>query len=128
MATEVYVGKDLGVQTFVASLELIQQYLAGIGDRHPWYTGDSSFGGPVAPALIFRGMPVCSAVGDWRTLSATCTRARKGNGWSHIDCHILTLGQVWDKRRTFIFMPLVGRFSHGRTSEATGSPSSQRTS
>ena len=34
MANEVYVGKDLGVQTFVASPELIQQYLAGIGDRH----------------------------------------------------------------------------------------------
>jgi hypothetical protein len=35
MANEVYLGKDLGVQTYVASPELIQQYLAGIGERYP---------------------------------------------------------------------------------------------
>jgi acyl dehydratase len=64
MSNEIYVGKDLGVQTFIASSELIQQYLAGIGDRHPWYTGDSPFGGPVAPALIFSG--VSSLFSGWR--------------------------------------------------------------
>jgi acyl dehydratase len=64
MSNEVYARKDLGVQTFIASPELIQQYIDGIGDRHPWYTGDSPFGGPVAPALIFSG--VSSLFSGWR--------------------------------------------------------------
>ncbi|MBI3328407.1 MAG: hypothetical protein HYZ81_17110 [Nitrospinae bacterium] len=68
MSNDVYVGKDLGVQEFIASAELIQQYMDGIADRHPWYNGESPFGGPVAPALIFNG--VSGLFTGWRLENA----------------------------------------------------------
>ena len=35
----------------VATPADVDRYGDGTGDRHPWYTGDSPFGGPIAPAL-----------------------------------------------------------------------------
>jgi hypothetical protein len=32
MSQHVYAGKEVGVQTFIASPELIRQYIEGIGD------------------------------------------------------------------------------------------------
>jgi hypothetical protein len=49
---DVDAGKHLGVQTPVASPDLIWQYIEGIANHHPWYTGKSLGGGPVAPILI----------------------------------------------------------------------------
>jgi acyl dehydratase len=49
---EVYVGKYYGEREIEVTPELIAVYTAGTGDANPWYTGDSPFGGPVAPALI----------------------------------------------------------------------------
>lgn len=54
MANEVYAGKDLGTQEFTVTQEMIQHYVDGIGEPNPWYTSDSPFGGPVAPALVFQ--------------------------------------------------------------------------
>ncbi len=56
MATEIYVGKKLGPIEFVASPERVREYIDGVLDNHPWYSGDSPFGGPVAPALIFHSL------------------------------------------------------------------------
>ena len=56
MATEIYVGKKLGPIEFIASPERIREYIDGVLDNHPWYSGDSPFGGPVAPALIFHSL------------------------------------------------------------------------
>lgn len=49
---EVYVGRSFGTRELDITPELVQKYSAGTGDRNPVYTGDSEFGGPVAPALI----------------------------------------------------------------------------
>lgn len=49
---EVHVGQDLGVLERAITPELVQWYLGAIEDDHPWYHGDSPFGGPVAPALV----------------------------------------------------------------------------
>ncbi len=49
---EVYVGLQRDPQDFDVTPELIAAYSAAVGDYHPWYTGDSPFGGPVAPALL----------------------------------------------------------------------------
>lgn len=35
--------------TYELTPELVQQYIAATGDDHPWYTGPSPFGGPIAP-------------------------------------------------------------------------------
>lgn len=48
----VYVGMDCGRREYVITAELVQQYADAVQDYHPWYFGDSPFGGPVAPALI----------------------------------------------------------------------------
>ncbi len=47
-----YVGQDLGVERHRITPELVRWYIETIGDDHPWYTGPSPFGGPVAPALV----------------------------------------------------------------------------
>jgi acyl dehydratase len=50
---DVYVGKDLGGRDCAITPALIATYEAGTNDRHPWYGGESPFGEPVAPALLF---------------------------------------------------------------------------
>lgn len=47
-----HVGQDLGVEDLLITPELVRWYIDTIGDDHPWYTGASPFGGPVAPALL----------------------------------------------------------------------------
>jgi acyl dehydratase len=49
---EVHVGRDYGGATYDITPDLVERYIAGTGDDHPWYRGPSPFGGPVAPALI----------------------------------------------------------------------------
>src|SRR5712691_6067765 len=50
---EVYVGRDMGGVDHHVTSELVARYGAGTGDYHPWYSGSSPCGGPVAPALLF---------------------------------------------------------------------------
>src|SRR5947209_6697364 len=47
-----HVGQDLGVIEFAITPERVRWYIDTLGDDHPWYTGASPFGGPVAPALV----------------------------------------------------------------------------
>lgn len=47
-----YVGLDLGIDQHTISADRVRWYIETMGDDHPWYTGDSPFGGPVAPALL----------------------------------------------------------------------------
>ena len=49
---ESYVGKPQDVVTIDVADALVQDYIHRTDDRHPWYTGDSPFGGPVAPATL----------------------------------------------------------------------------
>jgi acyl dehydratase len=49
---EVYVGRSYGSRQVVITPELVARYCQSIEHSHPWYTGDSPFGGPVAPALV----------------------------------------------------------------------------
>lgn len=49
----VYVGRDMGGRTYEVSPDAVERYMAGTGDEHPWYRGDSPFGGPIAPALLY---------------------------------------------------------------------------
>lgn len=50
---EVHVGLDLGAEDYAVTPELVQWYVDAVEDDHPWYHGDSPFGGPIAPALLF---------------------------------------------------------------------------
>jgi len=50
---EICVGRDVGGWTHEVTPEAIAHYGEGTGDRHEWYTGESPFGGPVAPALLY---------------------------------------------------------------------------
>ena len=54
MANDVYAGKDLGTFELTITEEMVQQYINGLEEPNPWYTTDSPFGGPVAPAIIFQ--------------------------------------------------------------------------
>lgn len=49
---DVYVGKPYGSRRIAITAELVARYCESIEHSHPWYTGDSPFGGPVAPALV----------------------------------------------------------------------------
>ena len=49
---ELQVGLDLGGHEYEITPELVADYANGLDDHHPWYTGGSPFGGPVAPAVI----------------------------------------------------------------------------
>ena len=49
----VFVGRDLGGHEYEVRRSTVERYCAGTGDDHPWYSGDSPFGGPVAPALLY---------------------------------------------------------------------------
>ncbi len=50
---EVYVGRDMGGRRIEVTADEIARYEAGTEDHHPWYRGDSPFGAPVAPALLY---------------------------------------------------------------------------
>jgi acyl dehydratase len=54
MASDVYAGKDLGTLDLTITAEMIEHYIRGLEEPNPWYTEDSPFGGPVAPAIIFQ--------------------------------------------------------------------------
>lgn len=54
MASDVYAGKDLGTFNLTITEEMVQHYIRGLEVPNPWYTEDSPFGGPVAPAVIFQ--------------------------------------------------------------------------
>ena len=49
---EVYVGRDMGGNQWTLTSDAIENFIAGTGDHHPWYTGRSPLGDPIAPALI----------------------------------------------------------------------------
>ena len=49
---EINVGRYYGEREIAITPELVQHYADSVQDFHPWYFGDSPFGGPVAPALI----------------------------------------------------------------------------
>lgn len=58
-----HVGQDLGIERHSITPELVRWYIDTIGDNHPWYTGTSPFGGPVAPALLIHN-PAYGGQGD----------------------------------------------------------------
>lgn len=49
---QVPVGKYLGERRVEVTPELVARFAAGSADVNSWYTDESPFGGPVAPALI----------------------------------------------------------------------------
>ncbi len=49
---EVYVGRYYGQREIDITPDLVRHYCESVDDYNPWYSGNSPFGGPVAPALI----------------------------------------------------------------------------
>ncbi len=49
----VFVGRDVDGHEYTVDAESIARYSAGTGDNQPWYTGESPFGGAVAPGLLY---------------------------------------------------------------------------
>ncbi len=49
---ETHVGQELPLVEQAITPELVQWYVEAVEDDHPWYHGDSPFGGPIAPALL----------------------------------------------------------------------------
>src|SRR5437868_11745505 len=54
----VKVGRDLGWRDIPVTAERVQQHMDAVDDYHPWYRGDSPWGGPIAPAMLFNREPV----------------------------------------------------------------------
>ena len=50
--------KGLGETEYELSPERIQRYVDGVGSTNPWYSSQSPFGGPVAPAAILFYTPM----------------------------------------------------------------------
>ena len=50
-----YVGKPQDVVTIDVRDAVVQDYIRRTDDRNPWYSDDSPFGGPVAPAMLLFG-------------------------------------------------------------------------
>jgi acyl dehydratase len=49
---DIFVGKDLGWADVDTGPSAIDRYVDITGDDHPWYRGDSPFGGPLVPATF----------------------------------------------------------------------------
>src|SRR2546422_8232561 len=49
---EVYVGRYFGGREVDITLELVRGYSESVADHHAWYSGESPWGGAVAPALL----------------------------------------------------------------------------
>lgn len=49
---DIYVGRDYGTRQVEITPDLVRHYAESVGDHNPWYSGESPFGGPVAPALV----------------------------------------------------------------------------
>lgn len=49
---EFEVGEEFESIEFTVTPEMVNFLLIGVNDRHPWYTTESPFGGPVAPPLM----------------------------------------------------------------------------
>ena len=49
---DVYVGRYIGERTVEITPELVERYSESVEDKNPVYSGESPFGGPVAPALL----------------------------------------------------------------------------
>lgn len=45
------IGEEI-VYEYKMTPEVVEQYMRASGDRNPWYTGDSPFGGPIAPPVL----------------------------------------------------------------------------
>jgi acyl dehydratase len=58
---DVHVGSSTGDEEIEITPELVNWYVEAIESDHPWYHGDSPFGGPIAPALILPSAPYRSA-------------------------------------------------------------------
>lgn len=54
MASDVYIGKELGTVDLTITEDMVQHYVHGLDEPNAWYTDDSPFGGPVAPAIVFQ--------------------------------------------------------------------------
>jgi len=53
-ATPVSPGKDLGTLELMVTDDMVQHYIKGLDEPNPWYTTASSFGGPVAPVIVYQ--------------------------------------------------------------------------
>jgi hypothetical protein len=60
-----YVGKYLGRHEYAVDETAIERYVQGTRDDHPWYRGDSPFGGAVAPALLLHSEQYAFRLRDW---------------------------------------------------------------
>jgi len=49
---DVYVGRYMGERVLEITPELVDQYSDAVDDHNRWYSGESPFGGAVAPALL----------------------------------------------------------------------------
>jgi acyl dehydratase len=47
------IGENLGTKTIEVTQALVREYAELIESDHPWYRGDSPFGGPIAPPTVF---------------------------------------------------------------------------
>ncbi len=63
MASDVYIGKDLGTVDLTISEDMVQHYVRGLDEPNAWYIEDSPFGGAVAPAIVFQD--VSSELKGW---------------------------------------------------------------
>lgn len=52
---DILVGEDLGMYRYRMTAGRILKYRETIGADCPWYTGDSPFGGPIAPPTVCDG-------------------------------------------------------------------------
>jgi acyl dehydratase len=63
--SDTYAGKPLPVLAHPITPELVRWYTSITGDDHPWYTGASPFGGPVAPALVLQNPAYGPRLAHW---------------------------------------------------------------
>jgi hypothetical protein len=51
---DIELGGECEPYEYRVTEEIVRKYLETLGIENPWYTEDSPFGGPIAPALISR--------------------------------------------------------------------------
>ncbi|MFC1861820.1 MaoC family dehydratase [Chloroflexota bacterium] len=52
--SEMEPGEEFETIEYVVTPEMVNYFLIGINDRHPWYVEDSPFGGTVTPPIMIK--------------------------------------------------------------------------
>jgi hypothetical protein len=93
------VGEELGPVDDLVSEDAVRQYCEDFSDSNPWYSGPSSFGGPVAPPAFLAGLTAFRLLATKFNSRATigAQTSHRNLAPLHVGQRMITKGKIADK-------------------------------